>query len=545
MVMIRAGRSRPWIPFVLSAIVLALGAPAVAREPIPTLGQSPGHADTSRSHPIELLVLPDDADRFISTIASARQTIDIVIYEIGGPLIVGQAGMPGALMDAVSRGVKVRVIINGNWAGHGVSCPSSAATSRAQLQACAMSMASWAYAMRESLDWAYRHPKPNVTPRRPEIRAANNNFQVTHQKTILIDATYPDGPHAGDPREPDDLLPTTRAVISTGNLSSEGWGFQGRNTAWLTDPAASCWDGGPGDTQCQPEIHVRDFAAVVATPDLVTEIARIYRSDFWCGAHQGSSRPSRTNTNGLRTTAMPLTWSNGTLQMPPGPRATHYPTAARGYSYPTMGRGQGNVRTRTLDLIGSARSSIRVYNEEMQDPQVVGALIEASRRLGPGKVRVLMTYTPTGPAGQDSYGQSLAQLAAAGVSISLSQYAGPGRTNPEQLYMHAKVFVVDGKDAYLGSTNAGTASMDFNRELGIMLTARPSAKSGAGWAHAPAAITRLVDTFDQDFSNTDNVTPWQTVAAATNQNLTPGPGMPSWPQPPWRGTLPMLCGPLP
>ena len=530
---------------VTACVALAIGTPVEARPilVVPGIGASVAPAKTFPG--IDVIVFPDETDRLVQLFASATQTLDIVIYELGGPLIVGQAGAPGALMEAVARGVKVRVVINGNWAARGTPCLAGAQGSLSLRRACALSQASWAYALRESLMWAYRHPKVGVTPRLPEVHAANNNFQVTHQKTILIDATYPDGAGSGDPRAIGDLLPNSRAVISTGNLSSEAWGFQGRNPDWLTDPAGSCWGGNEAGTSCQPETAARDFAAVVADPDLVAEVARVYRSDFWCGARPGSSQPSRANTNGLRMTSLPLTWSNGTLQMPPGSRATHYPTAVRGYAVPNQGRVQGNVRARTLALISSARDSIRVYNEEMQDPQVVGALIDASRRLGPGKVRLVMSYAPIGSPPQETYAASLAQLAAAGASIVLSQYAGPGLTNTKQLYMHAKVFIVDGTDAYLGSTNAGTASMDFNRELGIMLTARPAATAGSSWAHAPSALARLIATFDRDFADASTITPWETIAAASAPVVSDGAGMPSWPQAPWPGTLPILCGALP
>ena len=287
----------------LVVVAMTIGLDSSARAQIgqPTAWSDASVAPATTVPPIDLIVFPDETDRLLHLIASATQTLDIVIYEIGGPLIVGQAGAPGALMDAVARGVKVRVIINGNWAARGTPCPAGAAGSISLRRACALSQASWAYALRESLMWAYRHPARGITPRLPEIRGANNNFQVTHQKTILVDATYPDGPRAGDPRAVDDLLPTSRAVISTGNLSSEAWGFQGRNPDWLTNPAGSCWGGSEAGTDCQPETGARDFAAVVADPGLVTEVARIFRSDLWCGARPGSSQPSRTNTNDLRT----------------------------------------------------------------------------------------------------------------------------------------------------------------------------------------------------------------------------------------------------
>ena len=42
-------------------------------------------------------------------------------------------------------------------------------------------------------------------------------------------------------------------------------------------------------------------------------------------------------------------------------------------------------------------------------------------------------------------------------------------------YIHAKAMVVDGAQAYVGSENFTTGSLQYNRELGLITTNAPSA----------------------------------------------------------------------
>jgi cardiolipin synthase A/B len=56
-----------------------------------------------------------------------------------------------------------------------------------------------------------------------------------------------------------------------------------------------------------------------------------------------------------------------------------------------------------------------------------------------------------------------------------------------QLYMHAKIIVVDGKTAFVGSENISSQSLDQNRELGIIV-------SDAG------VLSTLQSTFQKDWT---------------------------------------------
>jgi cardiolipin synthase len=112
-----------------------------------------------------------------------------------------------------------------------------------------------------------------------------------------------------------------------------------------------------------------------------------------------------------------------------------------------------------LRLIDAAHSSIWVESEEMSDPDIIAALASAARR--GVAVRVTMT---------ESYSTDRAfdQLVDAGVRVSVYRQDAP-------LYIHAKVILVDwghaSAEAFIGSENLSEASLSYDRELGVVLTA--------------------------------------------------------------------------
>ena len=527
----------------------------------------------------DVIVFPEEIGKVEDAIDSAAQTIDLVIYEVGGPTLVGQADAPGALMRAVSRGVKVRVIVNGGWR----KCTFDDSTQTFTNQfTCATvytwpapprngtGKASWAYAVRESLMAAYADPQSGVTPQLPEVNFANNNFNVTHQKTLIIDGTYSSGPNAGEPRSAGDMLPTSQALVMTGNLlsadSHSSWGeasMSADDTTWMVNPASTCRNG-----PCPIENTARDFGVPVDDPVLIGEISRIFASDFICGAGVPGGAPSRTNTNGLLGTALPLTWSNGSYQDRVGYTPSEYPSPAFGYQYLTnwdkqavyTQTVQGNVRGRMLDLINGAQESLLLYNEEFSDDSVIAAVTAAAQRLGAGNVKLIMTWSPMGKTDtrQPRIWGTWKALADAGVAIMLSEWSDPHTQNESELYVHAKVILADSADAYVGSTNFTSESMDWNRELGLRLTNREN--PGGGWIESVQGLADLMTQFKKDFSDTTNMTSWATIeshlpkddsagsASATtrSQEITrPSASGVSYEAPQLCGPLPMSDAPLP
>ncbi|MGC2484981.1 MAG: phospholipase D-like domain-containing protein [Acidimicrobiales bacterium] len=121
-------------------------------------------------------------------------------------------------------------------------------------------------------------------------------------------------------------------------------------------------------------------------------------------------------------------------------------------------------------LITSARHSVLVENEEMGSAPIESALMSAAHR--GVDVEVAMT--------EDSeWTGALSRLAAAGVHVRL--------LSESQIYIHAKVICVDcvgdAGTVFVGSENFSTASLSYNRELGVITT------SGT----AVGAVRRAVD----------------------------------------------------
>jgi cardiolipin synthase A/B len=109
-----------------------------------------------------------------------------------------------------------------------------------------------------------------------------------------------------------------------------------------------------------------------------------------------------------------------------------------------------------LSLIDAARSSLEIYNEEMADPGVLGALCKAAKR--GVNVRVVMTY-------QHKWRHAFSVLA--GCAVQIRTYA-----QDASLYIHAKMILVDKTKVFLGSQNFSVTSLEQNRELGIVVSDR-------------------------------------------------------------------------
>ena len=115
-----------------------------------------------------------------------------------------------------------------------------------------------------------------------------------------------------------------------------------------------------------------------------------------------------------------------------------------------------NSRDDLTTLINSAKHSLVMEEEEMYDTQVEQAIINAAK-LG---VHVQVILPTPYDSSDTSLDAPIALLTSGGVQV---------RRDP-QLYMHAKMIVVDGIRAFVGSENISSSSLDGNRELGILLT---------------------------------------------------------------------------
>ncbi|MBU6337706.1 MAG: pentapeptide repeat-containing protein [Acidobacteria bacterium] len=456
------------------------------------------------------LTFPDEGDQIGKLIDSAKTSVDVVIYDFGGPNLVGQQGSPGALMRAVQRGVNVRVILNSSQ-----GCKSMNPDDQ---RICAGGPAlDPLYATEAALKWANANPNPGVTkPGKYRVQFSSQNYQITHQKSILIDTSDTNG----NPLTADKMTTNSKIMVSTGNLQAYpvDWGqyltckqwspadkyvcadWEVENAQYLTNPAGSCSNGKASG--CRAEWAARDFAILVTKPDLMERIAAVYGADQSCKTWDQASV-----YQDLLTSDKADTWANGTL-------------VAGGGGYPQMGtpafyggapntaleaNPQGNSRQRQLDLIASAKQSLIVYNEEMADPDIVNALVGAAAR--GVSVRVVMASpftngvpTPKGE-GSSPYTYYFSYLVRNGVKVRLlpSDQAGVD-------YIHAKAIVADGLNAFMGSENFGYSSMNYNRELGLMLTnitenTDPTVKTTAPSLVSVEGVASIMTAFQEDWSN--------------------------------------------
>jgi cardiolipin synthase A/B len=152
-------------------------------------------------------------------------------------------------------------------------------------------------------------------------------------------------------------------------------------------------------------------------------------------------------------------------------------------------------------LIDSAKHSIEVENEEM-DSSAIETALEADASRG-----VTVTVIMTSDSDWDS---AFSQLESGGVHVVLYP------DTSSALYIHAKVIDVDDAKAFVGSENFSTASLDYNRELGVLT----SSASVIG----PLNSTLLSDAIGgQPQATTAAPTPTTTPAAAQPSPTTTSP----------------------
>ncbi|AHB41208.1 hypothetical protein P148_SR1C00001G0413 [candidate division SR1 bacterium RAAC1_SR1_1] len=110
-----------------------------------------------------------------------------------------------------------------------------------------------------------------------------------------------------------------------------------------------------------------------------------------------------------------------------------------------------NCRSVLEHLIESAKSSILIQNQYIEDPRLLGLLGEKISTLGTEKIHVQLPDTDKNKALQQQWGKTIVKLI-------------------KKPYIHAKMMLIDDQILYLGSINFSANSMDNNREIGILLT---------------------------------------------------------------------------
>ena len=129
-------------------------------------------------------------------------------------------------------------------------------------------------------------------------------------------------------------------------------------------------------------------------------------------------------------------------------------------------------RNQLLALINQAKSSIKIYAQNISDYKIVGALAKAARK---GVKIDILTSSKLREKQADF-------LSRAGVNIHQSKAR----------YIHAKVMVIDNKKAVIGSINLTRASLDDNRELSAV-------------TDDPTVIKQLNEVFQNDWNAADKI----------------------------------------
>jgi cardiolipin synthase len=137
-----------------------------------------------------------------------------------------------------------------------------------------------------------------------------------------------------------------------------------------------------------------------------------------------------------------------------------------------------NSRAAFMKLISSAHHTLLIEAEELNDNSIEQAIAIAAHN--GVHVQVIVPYASSTSTDTNSAGESVLKDGGAQVA------------RDPRLYMHAKIIVVDGKIAFVGSENISTQSLDSNRELGIIVS-------------DSTVLQTLQQTFQQDWSDSRQV----------------------------------------
>jgi cardiolipin synthase A/B len=147
------------------------------------------------------------------------------------------------------------------------------------------------------------------------------------------------------------------------------------------------------------------------------------------------------------------------------------------YSDPHLVVSPDNSRNAFTNLMNGAHKTLAIEAEEMQDSQIEQDIANAAKRSV--QVQVILP-SPSGSSsentGSDTNSQGISTIKQAGVQVK----------EDAQLYMHAKIIIVDGQEAFVGSENISTTSLDHNRELGLIVSGQ-------------SVLNTLQQTFQQDW----------------------------------------------
>lgn len=154
----------------------------------------------------------------------------------------------------------------------------------------------------------------------------------------------------------------------------------------------------------------REYGVIDTVPEDVAEVIRVYEADW------AKIQPDLTNAR--------LVWS------------------------------PVNARQRWIDLIDSAQTSLIIEQNAWGAPEIIDHVVRAINR----GVAVRAIFSPNYPIESDMDEPNRDLIRRTGAQVKYLS----------RPYIHAKMFLVDGVRAFIGSENVTNNSLDNNRELGII-----------------------------------------------------------------------------
>jgi cardiolipin synthase len=133
-----------------------------------------------------------------------------------------------------------------------------------------------------------------------------------------------------------------------------------------------------------------------------------------------------------------------------------------------------NSRARLIELINSATTTLELEALYLTDLDLIVAVKQAAMR--GVAVRALLNDPAWG-------------FSDASTGLDFKNAQIPVRRSGTKLFIHAKLVMVDGKYAFVGSENFSQNSLDNNREVGVVVAASETTD-----------YQRIVDTFEMDWA---------------------------------------------
>ncbi len=127
-----------------------------------------------------------------------------------------------------------------------------------------------------------------------------------------------------------------------------------------------------------------------------------------------------------------------------------------------------NSAEEIIGFIDSAQKSIELQTQYLKAQDINQALIKAAKR--GVKVSLMLSslcaFGSAKPSEIEKAEKTYGAFEKAGITTKI--FSAANKVNGKPGYMHAKVIVVDGKKAWLGSTNGSNQSLFKNREYGLV-----------------------------------------------------------------------------